>query len=402
MKKFCCIIALGLLACACEIPFSIDDISEPRFFVEFIPAAGDVATTLKVAYADPAYGEKPKGFYSLNSNDIRVEVNDKRLAPGSLVWENEGNKWTTQIEGKFVPGDKVSVSVESAGAPTATGTTVVPEEPRIASIDITKSDDKEDSDGRRVVVKLDRDVADGEYYGIEITVVEEFYTAEMVMGFPPTVRIDTTRYDSHITPGQVASMSDINNMDLDAFASISYNYGGLVSEGSFYMLGGLFISDYRPMSLLGSRQFDGNTYSFYINADLDFSGWLDGIDYGDYGEPDYTPEIIDDEPEEPGDEEEPEEPEDPEIYRIMLGMKHWYRIELFRLSEELYNYCKAQYLMDYNILANFGVTPPNFTYSNIMGGLGLVGGISRCSSELIPDPWNKDPEIPGWQDFLNL
>ena len=81
-------------------------------------------------------------------------------------------------------------------------------------------------------------------------------------------------------------------------------------------------------------------------------------------------------------------------------MKTWYQIEVFRLSEELYNYCKAQYLMDYNILANFGVTPPNFTYSNVRNGLGVVGGISRCSSELLPDPFNKEPEMPTMEDLL--
>ena len=60
---------------------------------------------------------------------------------------------------------------------------------------------------------------------------------------------------------------------------------------------------------------------------------------------------------------------------------------MYRLSEELYNYCKAQYLGTFNILSNFGVTPPNFTYTNIHDGIGIVGGISEACSDwfTLPD-----------------
>lgn len=397
MKKICFFIALGLLACACEIPFSIDDISESRFFVEFIPAAGDQETAIKVAYADAAYAKKPSDFYVIPTNNFRVEVNGKRIAPETMKWDHNGNVWKTSLDGKFAPGDQVSFSVEDKKTPTASASTTIPEPPKIASIDITKSDDKEGSDGRRFVVKLDREVADGEYYGISITLVDEYYTAELSL-MPPSMKIDTLRSSYHTTPGQVATMSDINNLDLDGFASVNYTYGGLISESSFYMLGDMMVSSYSPMVLLGSRQFDGNSYSFYLNANFDISDMLDGVDFG--GDTDYQP---DDSYVDPDDGYyEPEEPEEPESYSIPIGSKIWYRIEVFHLSEELYNYCKAQYLMDYNILSNFGVTPPNFTYSNVRNGLGVVGGISRCASELIPDPFNKEPEMPGFTDLMNM
>lgn len=395
MKKFCLFIALGLLACSCEIPFSIDDISESRFFVEFIPAAGDQETAIKVAYADAAYAKKPSDFYVIPTNNFRVEVNGKRIAPETMKWEHNGNIWKSSLDGKFVPGDQVSFSVEDNKTPAASASTTIPEPPKIVSIDITKSDDKEGSDGRRFVVKLDREVADGEYYGISITLVEEYYTAELSM-MPPSMSIDTLKSTYHTTPGQVATMADINNLDLDGFASVNYTYGGLISESSYYMLGDMMVSAYSPMVLLGSRQFDGNSYSFYLNASFDISDMFDGVDFG--GDTDYQP---DDSYVDPDDGYyEPEEPEEPESYSIPIGSKSWYKIEVFHLSEELYNYCKAQYLMDYNILSNFGVTPPNFTYSNVRNGLGIVGGISKCSSELIPDPFNKEPEMPDMMDLL--
>ena len=33
------------------------------------------------------------------------------------------------------------------------------------------------------------------------------------------------------------------------------------------------------------------------------------------------------------------------------------------------------------MLSNFGVTPPNFTYSNIVGGIGIVGAMSVTTSD---------------------
>lgn len=397
MKQFICIIVFGLLACACQIPFSIDNISEPRFFVELIPAAGEDATTMKIAYAIPAYGEKPAEFYKLDTNDINLEINGKRVAAENLEWENRGESWKTGLPCRFAAEDRVSVTVSGNKVPTASASTVIPEPPVISSVDISKIEEKkeeEDSYGRRVVVKLDRDVVDGEYYGIEILLQEEMYFARLTMGMPPTVLIDTIKYENYISPGQIASMSDINNMDLDAFASVSYRYGGLLSEGDFYMLDEIMFSAYRPMSLLGARQFDGNSYSFYINADFSIGDMLGGMDFGDedYIEP--QQEFADGE-------KLPDDPEEPTEFMFPLGSKTWYQIEVFRLSDELYNYCKAQYLKDYNILSNFGVTPPNFTYSNVSGGLGIVGGISRCKTELIPDPFNKEPEIPNLWDLLN-
>ena len=397
MKQFICIIALGLLACACQIPFSIDNISEPRFFVELIPAAGEDATTMKVAYAIPAYGEKPAAFYKLDTKDIHLEVNGKRIVAESLEWESRGESWKTVLPCRFAPGDKVSVTLSEANVPTASASTVIPEPPVISSVDISNIE-KEDSDGRRVVVKLNRDVADGEYYGVEILLKEEMYFAKLTTGMPPAVLLDTIKYENYISPGQIASMADISNMDLDAFASVSYRYGGLLSEGDFYVLDEVVFSAYRPMSLLGARQFDGNSYSFYINADFNFGDMLGGTNF-DMEPPTETSdgEGFPDHDEEPGDSEDPEEPGE---YMFPLGSKTWYQIEVFRLSDELYNYCKAQYLKDYNILSNFGVTPPNFTYSNVSGGLGIVGGISRCKTELIPAPFNKEPEIPNLWDLL--
>ena len=79
-------------------------------------------------------------------------------------------------------------------------------------------------------------------------------------------------------------------------------------------------------------------------------------------------------------------PDIPQTETLVLVDNAQYVVELYRLSEELYNYFKAQYLMEFNMLSNFGVTPPNFTYSNVLGGLGIVGGISGVRTQWLELP----------------
>ncbi len=54
---------------------------------------------------------------------------------------------------------------------------------------------------------------------------------------------------------------------------------------------------------------------------------------------------------------------------------------LHRLSKEFYYYAKAQYQSNFDFLSNMGLTPANFTYSNIRGGIGLIGAISTTCTE---------------------
>ena len=97
MKRFLVILAFAALACSCEIPFSIKDISESRFMIQCMPVPGDDAFLLNIAYANPAYGEKRVGLYPFKSADVKVEVNGKTLDCSKLVWEQDGDNHFTFI-----------------------------------------------------------------------------------------------------------------------------------------------------------------------------------------------------------------------------------------------------------------------------------------------------------------
>lgn len=57
-----------------------------------------------------------------------------------------------------------------------------------------------------------------------------------------------------------------------------------------------------------------------------------------------------------------------------------FKVRLYKLSPETYYYLKARYNQDNNVLAILNLSPPNFAYSNVEGGYGLVGAVN--SSEV--------------------
>ncbi len=56
-----------------------------------------------------------------------------------------------------------------------------------------------------------------------------------------------------------------------------------------------------------------------------------------------------------------------------------YKITLMSLSEEAYGYLNAKYNQENNYLGMLGLSPPNFAYSNISGGYGVLGAVSKVS-----------------------
>ena len=109
---------------------------------------------------------------------------------------------------------------------------------------------------------------------------------------------------------------------------------------------------------------------------------IDGIDDSYVTNTDEMPDF-------PDDYEDPGEGEDEPYYiYFIVSESQEVQMEVFRLSEELFNYCKAQYLMNFNMLSNFGLSPPNFTYTNVSGGVGIVGGISSYKTVWFDVPKN--------------
>lgn len=391
MKKILntCALLLSLAAiAACEIPFALDNVSEPCIYVQFIPS-NDYAVA-QLAYAEPAFKKTEGTTYTIDTSEISVRADGKEL-PFAFIEPEEGEPTILNArkihifkDGGFKPGEKVELNVRGHGkASDVHAETTVPPAPELESVTITPLE----NGGNQVAIKLKKPVQEGEYYGLKTAVrttivsytipsslPDIFPFAASTADFPIPIQLDTTVTVYYETAGKVASTADLNSLDLDAFASVNYSEGFLQNGYSN-----------NPMMLLSSRQFEADgTYSFYIDASFNFD-FLDGFDIPvdpEEGEEEVQPATKAGEDEDDPGYDYPDEENPPLMDYIIISTKTEYRMEVYRLSEELYNYCKAQYLGNFDMLSNFGVSPPNFTYSNIVGGIGITGAMTSTIT-----PW---------------
>ena len=70
-----------------------------------------------------------------------------------------------------------------------------------------------------------------------------------------------------------------------------------------------------------------------------------------------------------------------------------YTFTFCRLSEEFFLFAKALFQSNFDFLSNMGLIPANFTWSNVKGGLGVVGAVSSVT--LGPYCYDPLPEGDG-------
>lgn len=73
--------------------------------------------------------------------------------------------------------------------------------------------------------------------------------------------------------------------------------------------------------------------------------------------------------------------------RVHIKRKAQYKLLIYRVSPEFFRFSKAQYLQRNNSLAEYGLSPSTFSFSNVNGGFGLLGGISCTSTPWYPSPF---------------
>lgn len=84
-------------------------------------------------------------------------------------------------------------------------------------------------------------------------------------------------------------------------------------------------------------------------------------------------------------------PEDERLGKMITGreeVEYRYRLVLYKVSPELYRYCKARNLQDNNVLIEVGLSPATFSYTNVVNGFGVVGAFSEpVFSDWVFSPW---------------
>ena len=339
---------------ACQIPFDLDHAAPARIYVQCVPSDG--GTVMQVMYAAPAYGNS-RTIFDFHATDVSLKVN------GQAVPMREDEDENGVREGRFITnvglreGDEVAISVSGADVPTVSGNTRIPARPSIAKI-AHETVQVDTISGIRVTLSLDRAPVEGEYYGVQIIQRQLMYYVKFETSGTDTV-------ETFIAPGQMMSMAEVGAVDMDGYVQVDYT-DGLIGRGV-----------QAPMRLLTSRQFDGADDSFYLNsADASLLAY--------FLNPDRLPGWFipggDDEDDTPEDEQDGDDDSGYDPDKIYLGGAIEYNFIVYQLSPELFHYGKAVYHSNFDFLSNMGLTPANFTYSNISGGLGVVGALSRTES----------------------
>lgn len=62
-------------------------------------------------------------------------------------------------------------------------------------------------------------------------------------------------------------------------------------------------------------------------------------------------------------------------------VKERYKAVIYRLSPEFFKYAEAQNHLDNNMLAEIGLAPASFAYTNVTNGLGLFAGVAVAETE---------------------
>lgn len=336
----------AVLVHACEIPFSLEDTAAPKIYLQCIPAPD--STVLQILYAAPAVGSStgnPPSF----SPQASILVNGQPRA-----FKDQGAGRFTSYE-PLQEGDEIQVDVTAQDLPAISGKTTVPPVPHITETVVTE-EKADTSTFRKVTLTLDTAPKEDEYYGIQIrrrTAV--LYTDGSFDDL-----------DIFIIPGKLMNLVDSGTVTMDDFVQVNFTDG---------LFNG-FLD--RPMTILTAKQFQGNQYSFYLDSfDTDIWSTISEIDWEN------LPERGEDWDEDDWREYWGRDREEQEDTRIPVGSATYCQIFLYRLSPETYRYAKALFQSNFNFLANMGLIPANFTYSNVAGGLGVVGALSVDTADFI-------------------
>ena len=348
MKRILSISALGLLLSACEIPFEIEQKGEPRIYVQCIAGNGSIYVTPQ--YAAPI-GQPMRDNVSF---DVALQVNGEDVA----TFSEDGKTFCNHTLLK--EGDEVSVQVKADGIPSASGHTRYVPDPFIRDLSLEMVPTEEEdgiSNTIKVGMKLDEEPSPDHHYGLQIICrTQSIYSDRSVE--------ENTYY---IIPSYIRDESETWGIDLEDYIQVNFD-GQRLGDNA----------EYKPLTLIPPKRFQGKSYYFYLGGydeemlneirssmpegDTGMAGG--GIVSGDVGEG--------------GPSEGGEEGGDG---RTLILERAQYKFILYRMSDEFFYFFKALYQSNFDFLSNMGLTPANFTYSNVSGGLGMVGAAGSCSLE---------------------
>jgi hypothetical protein len=363
MKKTLALLLTALpLLCGCEYDFPLKSAGdEDRLtVVAAVNEDGtmfvDVETTVpinKYADGDKADTSLTKLELSVNGRPCALVRQDSLYKESSL----SGNRFWKTVE-PIRPGDEVEIAAKGASTKEVRSTFTMPSAPVISSIEsgvhVSELSDLADYGLFDVRVKSQyfkvriADASDEDYYGIRL-LRERNSTFIYENG-----EVDNTTQTSYEDIQDSESGSSAIQYGTNRFFCADYD--GITANRYTYPNGTYLF----PGSILRDGAVEFISY-YYPSGDFkrEQSYWEQDPDTGEYHE-----------------------------YKVKYRLieKISYRIQLYKVSPELYHYCRSLYMIDNNLFAEVGLSPSNFSYTNITGGFGVLGGLSATQSDWIRVP----------------
>ena len=341
-SKIFAITLASLAICACEERFELKgSAGEPRMFVECYAGLSD--TTFLSIYKAVSVNAPVSDASDYTVRSMSLTVDGVPVALDTI-----GHYMRTYTTAPIAPGSRLEFSLETEETAPVSASTTVPDKPAF-----TVEQRVIDTPGsfirfRQFNLTFEGGLKKGEYYGISIVHHDVYNHPDSLDAW------DTYFNEAPITLGATP----------DASAQTGRTVQFRLSAADEPVSMAIFSADDFPYGTVSASIID----DFFI-PDFD-PGAFEG--YEDPGEEDDSD----------GDEPSDEIPSDDDETVVT----HHYQILVFKLSEETYGYFGALNNQQSNFLAMLGLSAPNYAYTNIAGGYGIFGGISRSESPwLTPD-----------------
>lgn len=320
---------LSLTVVSCDSYFDIDGLQPTVKLVLYsLPVVGRDTTIIQLSKSVPVSGEgQPQlGF---PGGDVKFAINGE---PKAVFWNEErkgclpGQCYYTVAAIKS--GDKIGVSAELDGFPVVTSETVVPEPFKVEKVEMLYRSDELSNVQTRVTF-TDPSESD-DYYAVRMVRHAVRYNSS-----GPTTNIAIAAEEPVELNFDDEPIFN-NKVGLDATLDFDYDY-----EYNLY--------------IWTDEQIQGHTYTLKFS-----SPYQSPTEYS------YT-----------------------DFNGVLHTFKFYYqyKLYLYHLSPEFYNYLKLLNDSENNHFGKFGLAPLRCSYTNVKNGFGIVGG-----SRIVETGWALSPD----------
>lgn len=335
LLDFTLYIITAIILASCTSYFDLDDFdAEEKLVIYTMPMAGSDTTFIQLSKSTPVTGSQypPDGIPGAK---IDFSVNGE-LQP--VCWtENRLGKIPAKsyyVVKTLNEGDKIDIVAEAAGLPPVSSSSVVPSRFILSKIVLDETD-SEFGKMRQFRITFKDDPSTDDYYGIRILHKMKFHSYSIDFATGDTImHTETITEFSNLDLSQEPLLN--NKVGLDATFDFDYFY-------------------YENLYIWSDDQIQGKDYTLRLNTNLERNNPSD-------------------------DEGQTERP---------------YKVCLYRLSPELYNFLKSLNDISNNELGQNGLAPIRSHYTNIANGFGVLG-----AGNLIETDWLENPdegETLTWQ-----